>query len=283
MSSLPERLSITALLQKYGLRPDKSLGQNFLTDPAILERIVTIAGVTREDTVLEIGAGLGHLSVQLARCAGRLLAVELDRRLIKPLEDALRPYPNTSIVQGDILQLDPADLMESGGYLVVANIPYYITSRIIRHLLESPLKPGRIILTIQHEVAQRICAGKGDLSLLALSVLIYGEPSLELKIPAGAFYPEPQVDSAVVLIKIHTQPMLTDSLREIFFKLIKAGFKHKRKTLRNSLLKSLGWPGDRVSELLVDGGIDPRRRAETLSLEEWLILVRQYDKMVFHK
>jgi 16S rRNA (adenine1518-N6/adenine1519-N6)-dimethyltransferase len=279
MTSLPERPSITALLQKYSLRPDKNLGQNFLTDPAILERIVTIAGVTREDTVLEIGAGLGHLSEQLARCAGRLVAVELDRRLIKPLEDALDPYPNTRIVQGDILQLDPADLMESGGYLVVANIPYYITSRIIRHLLESPLQPGRIILTIQHEVAQRICAEKGDLSLLALSVLIYGEPSLELKIPAGAFYPVPQVDSAVVLIKIHHQALLADSAREVFFTLIKAGFKHKRKTLRNSLLKSLGWTGEKVTELLAAGGIDPQRRAETLSLEEWLELTRQYNKI----
>ena len=162
MNKLPTPPAASATLKKYGLRPDKSLGQNFLTDPAILERISDIAGVTRQDLVLEIGAGLGHLSFQLAQDARRVIALELDGRLVPPLKAALEPFDNVQIIQGDILQLDASDLVQEDDYLVVANIPYYITSPIIRNLLESTHKPQRIILTIQHEVAQRVCSRAGN-------------------------------------------------------------------------------------------------------------------------
>jgi 16S rRNA (adenine1518-N6/adenine1519-N6)-dimethyltransferase len=278
MNQLPDR-SISAILARYNLRPDKSLGQNFLTDPAILEKILQIAGVSQDDTVLEIGAGLGHLTARLAQSAGSVIAVEIDQRFIPALEELQASFPNIRLVQGDILQLDPAKLVETAGYLVVANIPYYITSRIIRNLLEAERVPRGIILTIQYEVAQRICARTGKLSLLALSVFMYGDPSLEARIPAGAFYPVPKVDSAVIKIDLHDEPLLPAPLRSKFFEIVKAGFTHNRKTLRNSLSKGLSWPAERVEGLLEEAGIDPRRRAETITMEEWLELTRLYDKI----
>ena len=277
--SQPLGQPVTSILNKYGILPDKSLGQNFLTDPHILEKITQIAGVTDQDTVLEIGAGLGHLTAQLAKSAGQVVAVELDQRFIPALKENLAEYQNIKIIQGDILSLKPGDLVQENDYLVVANIPYYITSRIIRNLLESAYKPNRIILTIQHEVAQRVCARTGKMSLLSLSVEMYGDPSLEMRIPAGAFFPPPKVDSAVILVNLYPEPLLEEELREKFFGIIKAGFLHKRKTLRNSLSKGLAWAPSESEKLLVEAGIDPQRRAETLSMNEWLELTRYYDKI----
>jgi 16S rRNA (adenine1518-N6/adenine1519-N6)-dimethyltransferase len=275
----PLERPITSILNKHNLRPDKNLGQNFLTDPNILNKITSIAAISAENSVLEIGAGLGHLTAHLARSASHVTAVEIDPRLIPVLEENLANYPNIKLVQGDILNLDPRELVQENGYLVVANIPYYITSRIIRHLLESDLKPARIILTIQYEVAQRICARDGKLSLLALSVLVYGEPHLELRIPAGAFYPKPEVDSAVIKINLYQQPLLEAGLRAGFFKIVKAGFRHKRKTLRNSISKGLRWEAAKVEDLLATQGIDPGLRAENISIDQWLDLARAYDKI----
>ena len=270
--------SISELLKSHNLRPDKSLGQNFLTDPNILAKIVQIGDISDNDTVLEIGAGLGHLTAFLAQSARAVTAVELDERFLPILSERLSSYPNISLVQDDILQLDTSSLMQDDGYLVVANIPYYITSRIIRKLLEAKHKPREIILTIQYEVAQRVCSSTGKLSLLAISVRMYGNPELELRIPAGAFYPPPKVDSAVIRIVLHPEPLLPETQRELFFTLVKAGFLHKRKTLRNSLSKGLGWSPDQAEELLTGGGIDPGRRAETLSIPEWIDLTSKYKE-----
>jgi len=275
----PENQSLSALLKKHNLRPDKNLGQNFLTDPGILDSIVDTAEVKNEDTVLEIGAGLGHLTRHLAGTAKQVVAVELDKRLISILEQNLQSFSNIRIVQGDILQLKPSDLIAEDNYLVVANIPYYITSSIIRILLESGAKPKRIILTIQYEVAQRVCAVSDQMSVLALSVLIYGEPILVRRIPAKAFYPTPKVDSAIIRIDLYPEPILPAEKRELFFKLVKAGFLHKRKTLRNSLSTGLKWPSEKTEALLTAAEINPQRRAETLSLSEWLEVICQYDKI----
>ena len=275
----PERQILSALLKKYNLRPDKNLGQNFLTDPGILDQIVKAAEINNQDTVLEIGAGLGHLTSRLALSAKQVVAVELDKRLISALEDNLNSFSNIRIVQGDILKLDLRDLVAEDNYLVVANIPYYITSSIIRNLLESGLKPKRIILTIQYEVAQRITAISGQMSVLALSVLMYGEPILVQRIPADAFYPSPKVDSAVLRIDLYPEPILPAEQRETYFNLVRAGFLHKRKTLRNSLSTALKWPLGKTEHLLTAAEIDPQRRAQTLSLPEWLELSIQYDKI----
>ncbi|MDD5371198.1 MAG: 16S rRNA (adenine(1518)-N(6)/adenine(1519)-N(6))-dimethyltransferase RsmA [Anaerolineaceae bacterium] len=273
--SLPP-LSIATLLKAQGLHPKKGLGQNFLVDPVALQRVVDSAEVTSEDAVLEIGAGLGSLTRELAVIARRVVAVELDRQLFPALEAVMQPFPNVRLQAGDMLALDAAELMAESGYLVVANIPYYITSAIIRHLLEAQHKPRRIVLTVQREVAQRICAEAGDMSLLALSVQVYGAPRVVAHIPSGAFYPPPQVDSAVVRVDLYPEPRIPATRLDVFFRLAKAGFSQKRKTLRNSLSAGLRFSPGQAAEMLTRAGIDPQRRAETLSIDEWGCLVGEY-------
>ena len=271
MNQIPP-LNAEALLKRYHLRAHKGLGQNFLQDPQALEDIVSAADIQPTDTVLEIGPGLGSLTRYLAVSAQKVVAVELDENLIQPLKDVLTPYQNVRLIQGDILKLSPKDLISEDDYLVVANIPYYITSAVIRHLLESELKPRRIVLTIQKEVAQRICAQPGHLSLLALSVQVYGQPRIAVHIPANAFFPAPKVDSAVLVVDIFSVPKVKENNLDRFFKLIKAGFSQKRKTLRNSLSSGLHISTTNAAELLTRANIDPQRRAETLSIEEWELL-----------
>ena len=228
-------LDIPWILRQAELKPSRGLGQNFLSDNRILEKIVALAEVTGQDEVLEIGPGLGSLTRHLALSARKVTAVEIDKKIFALLTDILKEHKNIDLVCGDILEQDPGKLGLQPGYLVVANIPYYITSAVIRHLLEAPVKPARIVLTVQLEVAQRICAQAGDMNLLALSVQVYGKPQVVMRIPSGAFYPPPKVDSAVVRIDLYPQPFIPMEHLEIFFALCKAGFGQKRKTLRNSL------------------------------------------------
>lgn len=245
------------------------MGQNFLQDPLALEKIASAAKIEPTDTVLEIGPGLGSLTRYLAASAKEVVAVELDQHLLPPLRAVLTPYTNVRLVHGNILELNPNELVHEKDYIVAANIPYYITSAVIRHLLESQTKPRRIVLTIQKEVAQRICEKPGDMSLLALSVQVYGNPHIAAHIPASAFYPSPNVDSAVLGIEIYPAPSIPPDLLDKFFRLIKAGFSQKRKTLRNALSSGLSISTTNAAELLTQAGIDPMRRAETLSIEEW--------------
>ena len=266
-------LPVRQLLNRYHLTPSKGLGQNFLVDDEILSEIVRIAEIPSDSTVLEIGPGLGGLTRYLAEAADNVVAVELDRRMIPPLKEVLKEYDHVRIVQGDILEIDPDSLIVDSAYSVVANIPYYITSAVIRHLLNAKTKPRRIVLTVQKEVAQRICAQPGDLSLLALSVQIFGSVSIPLAIPAGAFFPPPKVDSAVVKIDVYDEPLVSVAESDDFFKLAKAGFGQKRKTLRNSLSSDLRLSTFEVEAALIEAGINPMRRAETLSIEEWKRLV----------
>jgi 16S rRNA (adenine1518-N6/adenine1519-N6)-dimethyltransferase len=268
MNDLPP-LDVRVLLRQYGLHPDRKLGQNFLIDNHGLRKVIAAADIDPAEDVLEIGSGLGNLTRLLAGAARQVAAVEIDTRLIPPLEAVLQDLDNVHLVQGDILSLDLASLMGSQPYLVVANIPYYITSAVIRHLLESRPHPKRLILTVQREVAERICAAPGELSLLALSVQVYGHPEIKSRIPAGAFYPVPRVDSAVIRVDIYPEPQIPEARLDLFFRLAKAGFSQKRKTLRNSLAGGMAWQKDWAADLLLLTGIDPMRRAETLSLEEW--------------
>jgi 16S rRNA (adenine1518-N6/adenine1519-N6)-dimethyltransferase len=268
MNEIPP-LNAASLLKRYDLRAHKGLGQNFLQDPLALERIVAAAEIQPTDIVLEIGPGLGSLTRYLAVAAKEIIAVELDAGLLPPLKQVLAPYQNIRLVHGDILKLSPKDLIPAKDYLVVANIPYYITSAVIRHLLEGETKPRRIVLTVQKEVAERICAQPGNMSLLALSVQVYGKPRIAAQIPAAAFFPAPKVDSAVLVVDIYPAPLVKAELLDTFFKLIKAGFSQKRKTLRNSLSSGLHISPTKAAELLTRASIDPQRRAETLSIEEW--------------
>ncbi len=271
-------LNAQALLREYGLQPKKSLGQNFLVDPNGLDKVMLAAGVGPKDTVLEIGAGLGSLTVLLAQAARRVVAVEIDRNLIPPLTKVVRPYENVRIVEGDVLKLPLEDLVPGKGYLVVANIPYYISSAIIRRLLEAEARPTRMVLTVQQEVAERICAKDGKQSLLALSVQVFGAPKIEARIPSGCFFPAPDVDSAVLSIALYPQPLIALDALDDFFRLAHAGFSQKRKTLRNALSAGLGLPASETEKLLATAEIDPQRRAETLSITEWGQLTAAWKK-----
>lgn len=274
--SLPP-LDIPGLMCQAGLRPDKRLGQNFLIDEVALQMVVGAAQIDAHDTVLEIGPGLGSLTRHLALAGDRVIAVELDGRLIPLLRQVITPFSNVQLLQGDILAINLAHLLPEPGFLVVANIPYYITSSLIRHLLSMSAPPRRLVLTVQSEVAKRICATPGEMSLLALSVQVFGKPQVAACIPARAFYPPPQVDSAVVRVDLYASPLIPPSLQDTFFRLVKAGFSQKRKTLRNALAGGLGWKATQAAEMLQSAGIDPMRRAETLSIPEWEQLMRAYS------
>jgi 16S rRNA (adenine1518-N6/adenine1519-N6)-dimethyltransferase len=282
-------LRVRELLDKYNLRPRKELGQHFLADPNILRKIVEAAELSSEMAVLEIGPGLGTLTRLLARAAGRVVAVELDEAMIGLLREELGYLPNLELVRGDILQLDPAALMHDPQspnlqspnlpspltYIVVANLPYYITSAAIRHLLEADPPPRRLVLTVQREVARRMVARPGDLSMLAVSVQFYGRPRIVAKIPAGAFIPPPKVDSAVVRIDTYDSTPVQVPGAETFFRVARAGFGQKRKQLKNALAAGLGLPSAEVVDAMTRAGVDPQRRAQTLSLDEWASLVRE--------
>ncbi len=263
------------LLKQWDLRPSKGLGQNFLVDQAALVKIVAAAELSPDDIVLEIGAGLGILTGRLAQGAGRVVAVELDERLMPVLRSVLAGFDNVTLIQGDILALDPAALAGTSQYKVVANLPYYITSAVLRHLLEASLKPRRLVITVQREVAERIVAQPGQMSLLAVSVQFYGRPRLLFRIKPGSFYPSPKVESAVVRGDLYDEPpVLVENAAEpagadAFFRVVRAGFSQRRKQLRNALAAGLRLPPGEVAVRLQEVGVDSKRRAQSLSLEEW--------------
>ncbi len=263
-------------LTQRGIRPKKSLGQNFLHDPHALEKIVAAADLTPEDTVLEVGAGVGSLTRHLAQVAKRVVAVELDERLIPLLQEEFAQHPHVTIVHGDILALDLKALMGQAPYTVVANLPYYITSAILRRLLSQEPRPRRLVLTVQKEVAERLVARPGNMSVLAVSVQFYGRVEVVLRLKAGAFWPRPGVESAVVRVDVFSQPRVDVPSEKLFFRVVKAGFSQKRKQLRNTLSGGLQLSKAQAEALLQQCGIAPQRRAETLSVEEWAALTRAF-------
>jgi 16S rRNA (adenine1518-N6/adenine1519-N6)-dimethyltransferase len=264
--------NVKALLRRYGLRPDKSLGQNFLVDQGELKKIISTSGLTGDETVIEIGAGLGSLTYHLSRATNRVIAIEFDERLIPALESFFQYSENVELVVGDILQLDLSALVGDGSYQIIANIPYNITSLLIRRLLETSNPPSMVVLTIQREVAERIIASPGQLSLLALSVQVYGVPIIKGHIPAKAFYPSPKVDSAILRIDLHDMPLVPPSLIPTFFQLAKVAFNQKRKQLGNSISGGLGVPKDLVMDWLTASSIDPKKRPQELDFEAWVRL-----------
>ena len=384
-NSAPKPPSIREILRAYDLDPKKSLGQNFLTDGAYLDRIADAAELTPQDAVLEIGPGLGALTARLADRAGRVVAVELDDRLIPVLRGMFGTRKNVEIIHGDILALDPgamvgrtndgrpttndqrpttkderpttndqrlspasvrpssasvrpsssvvrpssssvrpsssvvrpsssvvrpssssvrpsssvvrpspssvrpsSSVVRPPSYKVVANLPYYITNAVVRHLLEASPPPSLAVVMVQEEVAERICAEPGDMSLLSVAVQFYAEPSIAFRVPASAFYPRPNVDSAVLRLesRLHPAVVTTDGTTDgetpavdvkRFFAIVRAGFSQKRKQLRNSLSGGLHLSKETVDAALHAAGIDPSRRAQTLSLFEWARLYQTLE------
>ena len=269
------------LLRRFGLKAKKSLGQHFLIDEEVLWAVAGAAELTTSDVVMEIGPGLGVLTRELAERAGRVISVELDSSLASALRQTLASAKNVTVVDGDILQLEPAALLqgqETANYKVVANLPYYITSAVLRHFLEAKLKPRVMVVMVQKEVAEAIVAKPGRMSLLSVSVQLYGEPEIVSYVPARCFYPAPEVSSAILKVALYPQPVVTKD-SEGFFRLVRAGFCASRKQLANSLAQGLGLPKARVLPLLEKAAIIPERRAETLTLTEWAELWQVYKQV----
>ncbi len=273
-------------LRQLDLRARKRLGQHFLIDRHVLQQISTAAELAADDTVLEIGPGLGILTRELARKAGRVIAVELDDKLADFLKQELTSFPSVTILNEDILKINPADVLpKTGRYKVVANLPYYVTSPVLRHFLEARLKPNLMVVMVQKEVAETIVAGPGKRSLLSISVQFYGRPTIISRVPANAFYPAPEVDSAILRIELYLKPAVAVDDADSFFETVRAGFANPRKQMANSLSYGLKLPKIDVAHLLAEADIAPQRRAETLTIEEWAGLWQAYaqwrkDKIV---
>ena len=259
--------------------PKKSLGQNYLVNRGVLDKIVETAEISKEDLVLEVGPGTGNLTEKLSERANQVVAIEKDSRLIKSLKERFKDS-NVEIEEGDILKVDIRTLLDhriplskaSGnvGYKIVANIPYYITSNLLRSIFEKWPRPELIVLTVQKEVAKRIVVKPPDMNLLALSIQFYSDAEIISYVSKGSFRPIPKVDSAIIKLTPRDQPLLTDP--KMFFKLIRAGFSGKRKQLVNNLAKNFGMIKEDILKVFEKIGIEPAIRAENLSLNQWIEL-----------
>ena len=253
--------------------PKKSLGQHWLKDPEILADIAEAAELTSDDVVLEIGPGLGTLTSRLLARANSVIAVEFDTDLARKLPGQF-PGKKLNVVNQDILQFDLNQLPKN--YKVVANVPYYITSKIVEKLMTVENKPSIAVLLVQKEVAERIAAEAGNMSILSVSVQIFAEAELDIEVPRQFFTPPPKVDSQVVVLRTRNNPLITPEDQRGFFRIVKAGFSAKRKKLRSSLSGGLGIDKSAVEELLKNAGISPDARAEDLAIEDWKRLLKEW-------
>ena len=258
------------ILKAFHLRTSKRLGQNFLINSAIVQGIVEAAELSPGDRVLEIGPGIGTLTQGLAEAGAEITAVELDKKLPEVLAHTLAGYDNVRILQGDILKVDIPGIMGEGTFQVVANLPYYITTPILMTLLERKLPITRIVAMVQKEVAERMTAspwGK-DYGALSVAVQYYTEPRMVMEVPPKSFLPAPEVDSMVIACKVREAPPVSVEDEDLFFRLVKAAFGQRRKTLANAL-KGAGFPKEDILPAFQRAGISLQRRGETLSLEEF--------------
>ncbi len=279
-TSLPS-VEVKRLLRQSGLKAKKGLGQHFLIDEKALETIIIAAELSPEDIVIEVGPGLGVLTIELARRAGKVIAVELDTKLASLLKRRLASLPNVNIVNADILKVSPTQLLgEENNYKVVANLPYYVTSPILRYFVEASPKPSLMVVMVQKEVGTAIAASPGKMSLLAISLQVYSKPKIISYVSSQSFYPPPKVDSAIVRFDLFPEPAVKIADIDGFFKVVRCGFSSPRKQLRNSLAHGLEVKPAEVGLLLEKARIEPQRRAETLSLEEW---ARLYEVLAASK
>ena len=280
------------ILKKFNIRPTKSLGQNFLTDEGILKKIADAAELTKDDLVLEIGPGLGSLTAQLAESAGTVVAVEIDRHLIPALNESLKNFSNIHIIQADILRIDPEAelrpyLQDKDGrdrpLKIVANLPYYITTPVIMKLLESGLKAKTMVFMVQKEVADRMRADPGgkDYGALSIAVQYYSRPSIAFEVPPHSFIPQPDVISAVIKLEVFEKAPVDLKDKDLFFRLVKAAFGQRRKTLVNAL-NNAGYFGigkEEIKEILSEASIGENQRGETLSIEQFA----QLSNLIFDR
>ena len=269
----------TRILQAFHLKADKNLGQNFLVEESVVNRIAKAAELTPEDTVLEIGPGIGTLTQALALTGASVVSVELDKRLIPVLQETVGAYKNVRVVQGDILKINILETVQGATpFKVCANLPYYITTPIIMNLLEQKLPLERLVVMVQKEVAERMTASPGgrDYGAISVAMQYYTEPKIAFIVKAGSFLPAPKVDSAVLVCKKRSTPPVDVPDEKTFFKVVAAAFSVRRKMLTNSLKNMGGQTTEQVKAWLDRAGIDGKRRAETLSLEEFASLTRTW-------
>jgi 16S rRNA (adenine1518-N6/adenine1519-N6)-dimethyltransferase len=276
----PQR--VRAALRSLELRPSRGMGQNFLIDGAALAAIVEAAELTPDDLAVEVGPGLGVLTWELTRRAGMTVSVELDRRLAARLREEFAGAP-LQIVESDVLRVTPAQIVAAAGaprpYKLIANLPYAITAPVLRHFLEAAAPPELSVVLVQWEVAERISARPGDLSVLAHSVQFYAEPEIVARVPAASFFPAPAVDSAVLRMRRRPRPAVEVEDVSRLFRVIKGGFLQPRKQLGNALPGGLAALGvkigrERAAAALAAAGVEPARRAETVTLAEWAAIAR---------
>jgi len=265
------------LLRRHRIDLRHSLGQNFVVDPAMRDRIADAAGVTSTDDVLEVGAGAGALTVALAQRSRRVVAVELDRRLIPVLNEVVGELPNVQVVEADILKLDQSEQFPNGGHVVAGNIPYNLTGALIRKLLDRAPRPRRLSLVVQKEVAERWTASSGA-SLATVAVQVFATARQLFTIPASAFTPPPRVDSACVMLDVRERPAVDVPDLDAFFRLVEAVFQFRRKQLGGALGRISGIGSTSAAARLRDAGIDPERRPQTLNLGEWETVFRVFPK-----
>lgn len=259
---------IINLLNEYNLKPKKGFGQNFLTSENALQKIVQAAGVSGEDCVVEVGPGLGVLTIKLAEKAKKVTAVELDKSIAEILNSKLKPYKNVEIKNLNALDFNPP----YEKYKLVANIPYYITSPLISHFLKNRNRPEKIVLLIQNEVAEKICAKEGKLNVLAIHVQIFGTPKIIAKVKSNSFYPEPKVDSAILSVDVYDKPKVPEEKIDNFLKIVHAGFSHRRKTIINALFKKLDYDKSEIEDVLNKCNVQLSSRAQHLKIEDWLCI-----------
>jgi 16S rRNA (adenine1518-N6/adenine1519-N6)-dimethyltransferase len=267
------------ILKTFGIHTSKKLGQNFLVDEAVVDDIVRAAAVSASDTVLEIGPGIGTLTQGLAETGAEVVTVELDRRLIDVMGKTLSGYSNVRIIHGDILKLNISREITAKTFKVVANLPYYITTPIVMGLLEQRLPIEVLVTMVQKEVAERMVAPPGgkDYGALSVAVQYYTEPTIMFHVPPTAFIPAPKVESAVIRCLVRREPPVPVKDEKRFFRIVRAAFAQRRKTLANNL-KAAGIVDQDVKDILAEAGIDGMRRGETLSLAEFAAIADAWSK-----
>lgn len=270
-------LSPKIILQQHNLHPNKLLGQNFLLDEGALNDLAAAAELAPTDTALEVGGGVGTVTRALARRAGRIVSVEKDKHLVPILREQTKDMPNVDVVEGDILEISniKSQISNLRNYKLVGTPPYYLTARLFRTFLEeASVRPSLIVLIIQKEVAEKICAKPPRTNMLALSVQIFGEPKIIREISHSAFWPEPEVDSALLAVRVYPEPLVGEMRIKTFFRIAKAAFAHPRQQLQKTLAGGLDIPREETMRALSSAGINTHRRPETLSIQEWQSLLR---------
>ena len=281
---LTEPRVIKDIAERFGFSFSKGLGQNFLLDKSVLEDIVDAA--QPEEGVLEVGPGFGVLTRELAKASKKVVSIELDKRLFPVLDYTLEEFSNVKIIEGDVLKINISKILEEEfskkQISVAANLPYYITTPIITMLLEGDFPIKRIVVMVQKEVAKRLCADAGSKDYGAISFLCnyYTKPRIVTVVPAGSFYPAPKVDSAVVCLEVCEKPNVEVSDQKLFFRIVKAAFAQRRKTLLNCLVNGFGLDKQTISESIEKCGINPGIRGEKLGIEEFAALSEEFSKLL---